>query len=415
MNVTLPPRVPCGSLRAIASKSAAHRLLICASFADTPTRIRCEQLNRDIEATVSCLCSLGAKITRDGEYFTVTPIKSVPAKARLHCGESGSTLRFLLPIVASLGVKGEFILEGRLADRPLSPLREELVAHGITLSPQGSNPLVCEGKLSGNSFSIAGNVSSQFISGLLFALSLCMDGGKLDVTENIESLPYVDMTCNALTEFGIRIDKNGNSYTVFRPYGITSPKEVKVEGDWSNAAFPLCAAAIGGDVTLHGISLSSSQGDKRITELLRDFGANVEEGEDLVRVSHAPLCAIDIDATDIPDLVPVLATVASVAKGTTKIYGASRLRIKESDRLKTVSEMLRSLGADIEETADGLIISGKERLSGGTVSSANDHRIAMSAAVASVACASPVTILGADACAKSYPSFFEDMQGLWRN
>lgn len=412
MNITLSPSTPRGEIRAIASKSAAHRLLICAAFAKAPTSIRCEQLNKDIEATADCLCSLGANIEYSGGVFTVEPIKEIPSEAKLHCGESGSTLRFLVPVAAALGIKTEFFMEGRLPDRPLSPLREELETHGITLSPQGSNPLICEGQLSGNEFSIAGNVSSQFISGLLFALALCKDGGSLRVEGKLESAPYVTLTCNALRKFGIKISKQGSVYTVTRGDVPVRSRKADVEGDWSNAAFPLCAAAIGGDVTLTNINLSSRQGDKKIIELLAAFGASVEKKRQKVRVRHAPLHAIDIDASQIPDLVPVLATVASVAEGTTKIRGAARLRIKESDRLVTVCKMLTALGADIAETEDGLIIHGKPSLSGGTVDAANDHRIAMSAAVASVACNSPVTIVGAEACRKSYPDFFEDMKKL---
>ena len=412
MNITLLPSKPKGEIRAIASKSAAHRLLICAAFAQEPTNIRCEQLNKDIEATADCLCALGANIEYNDGVFTVEPIKEIPAEATLNCGESGSTLRFLVPIVAALGVRAKFVMEGRLPDRPLSPLREELEANGITLSPQGSNPLVCEGKLCGNEFSIAGNVSSQFISGLLFALSLCKNGGNLRVVGKLESAPYVTLTCNALRRFGIKITRTGALYTVTRDDAPIRAKKADVEGDWSNAAFPLCAAAIGGDVTVTNIDLSSRQGDKKIIDLLAAFGAVVEKKRQKVRVRQAPLHAQDIDASQIPDLVPVLATVAAVAKGTTRIYGAARLRIKESDRLVTVCNMLTSLGADIQETSDGLIINGKPSLSGGTVDAANDHRIAMSAAVASVACDSPVTIVGAEACKKSYPTFFEDMEKL---
>lgn len=412
MNVTLIPSSPKGEVRAIASKSAAHRLLICAAFANAPTKIRCEQLNRDIEATADCLSALGATIDYKYGFFTVKPIKDIPKEAKLHCGESGSTLRFLVPIVAALGIKTEFVLEGRLPERPLSPLRELLEENGVKLSAQGSNPLICEGQLKGNDFSISGSISSQFISGLLFALALCKNGGSLTVTDKLESAPYVSLTCDALKKFGANITKKGSVFTVIPTKLLDRPKTFNVEGDWSNTAFPLCAAAIDGDVTVTNINLTSRQGDKKIVELLLQFGADVETGRGRVRVRHAPLKAIDIDASHIPDLVPVLAAVASVAEGTTRIYGAARLRIKESDRLLTVCNMLNSLGADVTQTEDGLIINGKASLIGGTVDSANDHRITMSAAVASVACDSPVTILGAEACQKSYPAFFEDMEKL---
>ena len=415
MNAILTPASPHGTLRAIASKSAAHRLLITAAFADRPTRIRCEQINEDIAATADCLSALGATITRDAPYYTVTPIQNIPTEATLSCRESGSTLRFMLPIAAALGVKTQFVLAGRLPNRPLSPLRELLEENGVSLAAAGSNPLCMDGKLTGNRFAIAGNVSSQFISGLLFALALCGEGGHLTILDRLESAPYVDMTCDALRRFGARIETTTDGYDVISPAHTAIADETAVEGDWSNAAFPLSAAAIDGEVTMTGLDLHSHQGDRAILDILSRFGAEVSSTENTITVRHRTLCGIEIDATQIPDLVPVLATVASVAEGKTRIFGAARLRLKESDRLVTVREMLSSLGASITETEDGLIIEGKPSLIGGTVSAAGDHRIAMSAAVASVACETPVTIIGAEATAKSYPAFFDDMQSLHFN
>ncbi len=412
MNAILSPARPSGTLRAIASKSAAHRMLITAAFADAPTRIRCDQINEDIAATADCLSALGATITREAPYYTVHPIQNIPSEATLPCRESGSTLRFMLPIAAALGVRTQFLLAGRLPNRPLSPLREVLEENGITLSESGSNPLCMEGRLMGDRFAIAGNVSSQFISGLLFALALCKGSGHLDVLGTLESAPYVDMTCDALRRFGAEIEQTENGYTVHAPANKALQNEVTVEGDWSNAAFPLCAAAIGGEITLTGLDLASHQGDREILSLLSHFGAEIITNENGVTVRHRPLHGIDIDASQIPDLVPVLATVASVAEGQTRIVGAARLRLKESDRLVTVREMLSTLGASVAETEDSLVIDGKPSLSGGTVSAAGDHRIAMSAAVASVACRAPVTITGAEAVSKSYPAFFDDMKAL---
>ena len=399
MNAILTPSAPHGTLRAIASKSAAHRLLIAAAFADRPTRIRCEQINEDIEATADCLMALGATIVRDAPYYSVTPIQHIPAEATLPCRESGSTLRFMLPIVAALGVRAQFLLAGRLPNRPLSPLRELLEENGIALSESGSNPLVMTGKLIGNRFAIAGNVSSQFISGLLFALSLCGKGGQITVLGALESAPYIDMTVDALCRFGAQIEKRDDGYAVLSPAHTASSNEATVEGDWSNAAFPLAAAAIGGEITMTGLDLHSHQGDREILSLLSRFGAQVTTDEDAVTVRRHALRGIDIDATQIPDLVPVLATVASVAEGKTRIFGAARLRLKESDRLVTVREMLTSLGASVTETEDGLMIEGKPHLVGG----------------ASVVCNTPVTITGAEATAKSYPAFFDDMRSLHFN
>lgn len=412
MNITLHPSSPTGRIKAISSKSAAHRILICAAFADGETVVRCDKTNKDIEATAACLCAMGAQIKYEKPYFYVTPIKTPTDGATLPCNESGSTLRFLLPIVPALGIDARFEMAGRLPERPLSPLYEELTSHGAILSPQGSNPLVCLGRLSGKEYRIRGDVSSQFISGLLFALTFSGQGGRLTIEGKTESAPYIDMTVDALALFGAKPQKTENGYIVAEGASLHSPHVLDVEGDWSNAAFPLCMGAIGGgEVTVCGLKNDSHQGDRAIIDILRRFGADVTEGESEYTVRGGkPLRGIEIDATQIPDLVPVLATVASVAEGTTTIFGAARLRLKESDRLMTVSSMLTALGAEIKETEDGLIINGKSSLSGGVTDSFNDHRIAMSAAVASVASTGQITVNGAECASKSYPDFWTDIR-----
>ncbi len=413
MNVHILPSSPAGEIKAIASKSAAHRLLICAAFADSPTVIRCEEVNEDIAATVRCLTALGATVFRRDPFFEVTPIRKLCRGAVLDCGESGSTLRFLLPLTCILGADSSFLMAGRLPERPLSPLREELERCGITLSPAGSNPMVCRGQLTENKFAIAGNVSSQFISGLLFALAISGKGGRIFIEGDLESAPYIDMTADALSHFGITVLRDGQGYQVLENNGLSSPGKVFVEGDWSNAAFPLCLGAMGkSPITVTGLNPRSRQGDRAIVSLLEQFGASVSVSGDAVTVSPAPLHGISIDASQIPDLVPILSTVASVARGKTVISHASRLRLKESDRLQTVCSMLNTLGASVTEQPDGLMIEGVSSLQGGEISSFGDHRIAMSAAVASVACTSPVTIIRAEAASKSYPDFWKDMGQL---
>ena len=412
MKVTLSPSIPEGSVKAIASKSVAHRSLICAAFAEKPTKIFCEETNKDIEATAGCLSALGADIKREGDHYTVCPISKPRRHATLDCNESGSTLRFLLPIAAALGADADFLMAGRLPQRPLSPLREELEAHGISFSPAGSNPLSVRGVLDGGDITIAGNVSSQFISGLLFALTVSKRSAKLKIEGSIESAPYIKMTEDALELFSVRPSLEGNVYTPASS-PIISPSEIWVEGDWSNAAFPMAAGALSPKgVTVTGLNPRSSQGDKAIAELLCRFGASVTQKDGSYTVRRKTLRGIDIDASQIPDLVPILATVASVAEGKTRIYGAARLRIKESDRLMSTRAMLSALGADIRELEDGLEIIGKPCLEGGCVSSFNDHRIAMSAAVASAVCRGEVTVNGAEATDKSYPTFWQAMDSL---
>ena len=414
MKLSISFDAPQGKIKAIASKSVAHRLLICAAFANAPTRILCEETNNDIEATAACLNALGASIKRRAPYYDVVPVApgNIIKGATLPCGESGSTLRFLLPVAAALGADCSFALEGRLSDRPLSPLREELEAHGITLS--GKNPLTISGKLGGYEFSIDGSVSSQFVSGLLFALTLLPISASLTVTGRIESAPYIDITCDALSLFGAPVQRKENKYIIGEKNSLISPSYLEVEGDWSNAAFPLALGALCGDVEVCGLNPDSSQGDRAIIDILLRFGADItlsESGSSYI-ARRSALRGIDIDASQIPDLVPVLATVASVADGKTRIYGASRLRLKESDRLFTVCEMLTRLGASIEETDDGLTIEGVSALSGGSVSSHNDHRIAMSAAVAASISENSVEIDGAEAVSKSYPAFWNDVEAL---
>lgn len=414
MDILLKPACPHGTIKAIASKSVAHRLLLCAAFSDKPSRIRCEETNADILATVRCLNSLGASILRENEYFSVTPVSEVKRGCTADCGESGSTLRFLVPVVCALGADTSFLMRGRLPERPLSPLREELEKHGASISPHGSNPLICGGKLSAGNYVISGGVSSQFISGLLFALSLYEGESRLEITGNIESAPYIGMTLDALRAFGAEpvCTENSHVYIIRGRKRFGGGGNYNVEGDWSNAAFPLAAGAIAGSISVSGLNPASAQGDREILSILSRFGAECTFSGDTATVTHAPLHGIEIDASQIPDLVPVISVVAATADGDTHIYGASRLRIKESDRIMTTAAMLRSMGADVAETPDGLIIKGGRPLHGCEVSSFNDHRIAMSAAVAASACNGEIRITDAGAVAKSYPSFWEDISKL---
>lgn len=394
-----------GKAEAIASKSQAHRLLICAALADRPSRLRCGQLSRDILATADCLRALGADISYHDGIFTVNPIEKVHKNSILPCGESGSTLRFLLPVAAALGADALFQLEGRLPERPLSPLWEELEAHGCVLSRPTAKTLRCEGQLLPGSFSLAGNVSSQFLSGLLFALPLLDGLSVIRLTTELESASYVEMTRQALAQFSVQAQWE------ISPQKFRSKGDYRVEGDWSNAAFWLAAGAISEPMILYGLDPNSPQGDRRIAELLSRFGADVQITAEYIKISPRPLKAIDVDVRDIPDLVPPLALVACCAEGTSRILGAERLRIKESDRLSTVAATLNALGGQVSITEDGLLITGSA-LSGGKVQSFNDHRIAMMAAIASAVCTAPVELEGAEAVSKSYPSFWEELSRM---
>ncbi len=391
MTIHLPPSPVSGSVRAISSKSAAHRLLICAALAGSSTQVLCDTTSRDIEATRACLHALLA------------------GEALLPCGESGSTLRFLLPVAAALGREVTFVMQGRLPERPLAPLDAELTAHGAVLSRPQPDWLLVRGQLTSGAYTLPGNVSSQYISGLLFALPLLDGASTLTVTGAVESAPYIAMTLDALAQFGIRPRLQGDTWLI-SPAPYRGPASVHVEGDWSNAAFWLCMGALSGPVTVTGLDRESLQGDRTVLELLRRFGAEVRESDQGCTVCAAPLHGIEIDAAPIPDLIPALSIVAAAARGDSRIYNAQRLRLKESDRIATVCRMLRALGASVDETADGLIIHGGRPLTGGTVDSANDHRIAMAAAIAAVLC--PVCVEDAQAVEKSYPTFWNELEHL---
>lgn len=394
-------------IQAISSKSEIHRLLICAALSDKKTEIVCENINEDIMATTKCLKALGAEIEYDNGIFTVLPVKSVPENPVLFCNESGSTLRFLLPICARLCENATFETKGRLASRPLSPLKEELEKGNTRIKTENSNILV-SGKNKDTHFEIAGNVSSQFISGLMFMLTFT--GGEIIITNSIESRPYIEMTIEALRLFGCNVSFSKGIITVEKKCPLTSPEKIKGFGDWSNAAFFIAAGVTGQKkITVTGLKSDSFQGDRKIIEILKRFGAEIEISDDEVTAFPSVLSATDIDARDIPDLVPVLSVVATRAKGKTKISGCERLRLKESDRIEAVKNMISSLGGKIEVINDEIIIEGCS-LSGGVVNSENDHRIAMSAAVAAFFTTSPVTINDAQAVNKSYPSFWDELK-----
>ena len=416
MDVTFNrPRLS-GIIRAISSKSEAHRALICAALSDKPTKIICSDTNNDIDATVSCLNSLGAKIIRVSDGFTVEPVTVPVSPAALDCGESGSTLRFLIPVIAALGVEAKITMRGRLPLRPLSPLYELLEAEGVKMSAQGENPFTIKGKLPAGNYGIAANVSSQFISGLLFALSIADEASTLTLDGRIESKRYIDMTLDAISVFGGSISCSDGTFTIRSIEKFISPTTVTVGGDWSNAAFFLCAGALSENpVTVTGLDLDSSQGDRAILDVLKKMGAKITVNNDGISVQRDKLRGIKLDASQIPDLVPIIATVASVAEGKTVIYNASRLKIKESDRILSTCNMISALGGNITPTDDGMEIIGVARLLGGKVDSAADHRIAMSGAIASTVSNAPVTVTGFEAINKSYPNFKYDFDKLTLN
>ena len=382
MDITIRPRPLRGEIKVIPSKSVAHRYLICAAFADNETILFCPETNRDIEATVDCLNALGANITRTDTGYSIAPVTSLPQAAVLNCHESGSTLRFMLPIVGALGVDAVLQMAGRLPQRPLSPLWEEMERMGCRLSRPTEDTIRCQGKLKSGEYVIDGGVSSQFITGLLFAHAL-IGNCSLTVTGKLESKPYVDMTKDALR--------------LFNAPRFHSPGHVTVEGDWSNGAFWLAANALDSELTILGLNVDSAQGDRAVVDIL----GQLEKGMP------------SVSAADIPDLVPILAVCAATKQGAV-FTDIRRLRLKESDRVASVIAMIKNLGGKAEADENTLTVYGTG-LQGGTVDAVNDHRIAMASAIAATACKETVTILGAECVKKSYPAFWEEYARLGGN
>ena len=389
-------------------------MLICAALSDAPCTIVCQSVNRDMEATVNCLNALGANITYADGKFIVQPITQVKKGATLDCGESGSTLRFLLPVAAALGADATFIGQGRLPERPLSPLYDEMTAHGVKMSENGRMPLKCEGKLPAGLYTIDGGVSSQFISGLLMALPLTGIQSKIVVTGKQESASYIGLTLNALSQFGIEIQTVTDGFIIPSGQEFTSADtQVAVEGDWSAAAFWITAGVAGSKpVTCTGLNYEcSAQGDRRIVDVLRKMGADITTAAGTITARPSNLAAAQIDCADIPDLVPILAVAASTAQGTTIFDNIRRLRIKESDRVQSILQLLGAAGIYAFASDNTLTVTGGLARNC-AYDPSGDHRMAMAAAVLASAKNVKITISDAECTAKSYPAFFDDFNAL---
>ena len=413
MNKTILPGARTGEVHIPASKSQAHRMLLCAAMGENEVTLRCRGLSKDILATVACLKALGASVDAEGEVLHLRPVSAPPpGLCLLPCGESGSTLRFLLPLVGALGASAVFEREGRLPERPIEPLGRELCRNGMDIRSDGAR-LSCSGQLRPGAFSLPGNISSQYISALLMTLPLLEGESTLRIEGALESAAYVAMTEEVLRLGGVRTEKTGYGYRIPGGQHCRFAPELSVEGDYSNAAFFLCAGALSErGIRVTGLDPQSRQGDRAIVPLLEEMGAQVASDGSSVTVKRAALHGITIDASPIPDLIPVLSVVAAAASGETRVIHAQRLRLKESDRLHSTTQMLRALGAEAEELPDGLVIRGGRTLAGGTVDACGDHRIAMSAAVAGGICRGAVTICGSECVQKSYPDFWTDFQQL---
>ena len=401
MDILIQPSLLKGRIKVPASKSVAHRLIIAAALAAGESEISGLSPSKDILATAEAMRALGAEIELSGSTARVKGITAPPAEAVIDCGESGSTLRFLIPVAAALGVRATFIGHGRLPERPITTYLDELPAHGVSFDYSGTMPFTVSGRLAAGEYRIGGDISSQFITGLLLGLSVTEGESSIVLTSHLESRPYVDITAECLSRFGCTVTETETGYRIAGKRAL-SPCSTAVEGDWSQAAFFETANSLGSSIEIDGLNVNSAQGDKKILEICREIVYN----------ENGALRPFELDCSDIPDLVPILAVLASFCRGRSRLFGAARLRIKESDRLAAVSQCLNGIGGRVTETSDGLIIDGVPSLKGGEADSFNDHRIAMAMAIAATRCRELLLVRGAECVSKSFPDFWEQYERL---
>lgn len=423
--VIIKPTPLKGCVSIPSSKSMTHREIICAALAEGKHIVDNISMSEDINATLRCLNALNIShsyVQSNISGRTAVALNNSKGiqikKSMVNCGESGSTLRFMVPLAASCDGEITFCGEGNLVKRPMDVYYQLFDEQGLSYSLTSKDflPLMISGKLKSGKYKIPGNVSSQFISGLLLALPLLEGDSQLEITSKLESKSYVDLTLACLSKFGISVEQEENKFEIKGSQNYNYSDKIFVEGDWSQAAFWLVAGTIGEKITCKGISPSSLQGDKAVVEIIKRMGGKIAIGKDSFCASPSKTTATIIDGSNCPDIIPILTVLASVSNGVTKIINAGRLRIKECDRLQAISSELNKLGAKIVELQDGLIIEGcPEGLIGGSVSGCNDHRIAMSLAVASIVCREAVILEGSECVNKSYPQFWEDFQVLGGN
>lgn len=407
-----------GKILVPSSKSMGHREIICAGLSRGKSLIDNISISKDIEATVRCLTAMGVCVEERESNFAKRTAFSICSNGKpfakekyADCGESGSTLRFFIPLAATLNQSFRFEGHGKLVSRPLQVYYDIFDRQGLRYeTSNGKLPLTVDGKLRSGKYIIPGNISSQYISGLLFTLPLLDGDSEIEIEGRLESASYIDMTINCLKSYGVEIENNNyRNYVVKGKQKYICHNSI-IEGDWSQAAFWIVASAIGNEVKSAGIELCSMQGDKAIISILQKMGINFKFDGNEICVKKSQANGITIDVSDCPDLVPILAAFGAVSNGNTEIINAGRLRLKECDRLSAVCNELNKLGAEVKELSDGLIIVGHpEGLKGNVeVDAWNDHRIAMCLAIAATKCKEPIILTGAESVSKSYPTFWED-------
>ncbi len=406
-----------GSMAAPASKSEAHRRLICAGLTQGETVLDGFMPSADTEATIRCLQALNAGITADGTRLTLrggTPKDGQPV---MDCGESGSTLRFFVPIALSLTGGATFRMHGQLGKRPMEVYRDLFVPRGVMwrmgVGADCAAELFVRGALEPGHYVLPGNVSSQFVSGLLFALPLLEGDSTLTVMPPVESVGYIRMTLEALESSGITVEETGAFAWRIPGHQQYKAQSGRLGGDYSQAAVMLCAGALGHDVTVTGLAPNTTQGDRAVLEHLSALGARVQETAAGIGVAADMLHGSVLDMHNCPDIAPVLALTCQLAKGESRLKGCGRLRMKECDRLTATVDMLNQLGGKARVEGDDMVITGMESLRGGvTVDGWNDHRMVMLAALAATRCKNPVTVTGVEALSKSWPGFLQVYEAL---
>lgn len=410
--VTLFPGIANGTVKVPPSKSMSHRALICAGLSKGKSFINNVLLSDDIKATMSALEHMGAKFEISDSTIIVTGTKKVKYDGNpINCNESGSTIRFLIPVFSLSNKKVTFTGKESLFKRPFKIYEEIFKANEADFEIR-SNSIVVNGRIKARDYYINGNVSSQFFSGLMFTLPLLKEDSKVFYKGNLESNSYIDLTIELLEHFGIDIQKIKNGYYIpgDQAYKAT---DYDVEGDFSQSAFHLVAGIIGGHVQANNLSQESNQGDKKIIRIIKRMKGRVVYTESGFITDKSKTIGTKIDISDCPDLAPIVALLGSVSTGTTILTNISRLRLKESDRVVSTVNTLSTLGADISVVNDEIVIHGKPQLKGGvTLDSYNDHRIAMMIAIAAFVCEQEIALLRPLAINKSYPHFFEDYKKI---
>ena len=412
--VKITPTKLKGVIQVPPSKSLAHRAIICASLAKGVSRIDNIEYSKDIQATIKAMKSLGTKIKEYENYLIIDGTTTYTKQnSEIDCEESGSTLRFMVPISIVEENKVHFIGRGNLGKRPLDTFYEIFERQDIGyMYKRDILDLYVIGKLKPDHYLIPGDISSQFITGLLFALPLLKGDSIIEITSTLESKGYIDLTLQMLEQYGIKIINNDYKSFVIMGNQEYQAHNYRVEADFSQAAFYLVAGAIGNDVVLTDLNLNSLQGDKATLDILDSMGAKINVVSDGIKVIGENLSATQVDASQCPDVIPVVTVALALAQGKSEVINAKRLRIKECDRIIATRSQINELGGLVVEQPDSMTIKGVNEFNGGTCSSYADHRIAMMLAIAATRCNQPVIIDNMECVEKSYPSFWEDYQSL---